>query len=51
MTDMDKNIFDKTMLNRQKALGEQIPIPLVKARFLSKIHKVYCEKTDEIVQN
>ena len=50
MTDMDKKIFVKIMLNRQKTLGEQIPIPLVKARFLSKIHKVYFEKTDEIVQ-
>ena len=50
MTDMDRKIFAKTMLNRQKALGGQIRIPLVKARFLSKIHKVYFEKTDEIVQ-
>ena len=38
MTDMDKKIFVKIMLNRQKTFGEQIPIPLVKARFLSKIH-------------
>lgn len=48
MTAIEKINFVKQVLNRQKALGETIPIVMMRAKFMFEINRLYFEKIDEI---
>ena len=48
MTTIEKINFVKQVLNRQKALGEKIPIVMMRAKFMFEINRLYFEKIDEI---
>lgn len=48
MTTIEKINFVKQVLNRQKALGETIPIVMMRAKFMFEINRLYFEKIDEI---
>ena len=49
MTTIEKINFVKQVLNRQKALGETIPIVMMRAKFMFEINRLYFEKIGEIV--